>query len=162
MRIGRINRYTSFGSEMSFTPKKGDQQSLVEIYVCSSSYPISLNCALQCSIYLFTLNWHPSTSTGDPHSCILWGVSRIWICAFQIIHHRWFFFMEVEENSSKPELSQTPELDADLPEKGLPRLVIEKLVLENFKSYAGVRVDCFHVLVIYRKLVLFIRTLRQL
>lgn len=120
MRIGRINRYTSFGSEMSFTPKKGDQQSLVEIYVCSSSYPISLNCALQCSIYLFTLNWHPSTSTGDPHSCILWGVSRIWICAFQIIHHRWFFFMEVEENSSKPELSQTPELDADLPEKGLP------------------------------------------
>ncbi len=70
--------------------------------------------------------------------------------------------MEVEENSSKPELSQTPELDADLPEKGLPRLVIEKLVLENFKSYAGVRVDCFHVLVIYRKLVLFIRTLRQL
>lgn len=26
--------------------------------------------------------------------------------------------MEVEENSSKPELSQTPELDADLPEKG--------------------------------------------
>ena len=70
--------------------------------------------------------------------------------------------MEVEENSSKPELSQTPELDADLPEKGIPRLVIEKLVLENFKSYAGVRVGCCSILVISRKSVLFTRTSQQL
>lgn len=73
-----------------------------------------------------------------------------------------FSFMETEENSSKPELSQTPELDADLPEKGIPRLVIEKLVLENFKSYAGVKVRYFSRTVISRKLVLFIRISQQL
>ena len=48
--------------------------------------------------------------------------------------------MEVEEASVVQAVSKTPELDADLPAKGTPRLVIEKLVLENFKSYAGVRV----------------------
>ena len=48
--------------------------------------------------------------------------------------------MEVEETSVVQTASQTPELDADLPAKGAPRLVIEKLVLENFKSYAGVKV----------------------
>lgn len=48
--------------------------------------------------------------------------------------------MEVEETSVVKAVSKTPELDADLPAKGTPRLVIEKLVLENFKSYAGVKV----------------------
>ena len=49
-------------------------------------------------------------------------------------------YMEVEETSVVKAVSKTPELDADLPAKGTPRLVIEKLVLENFKSYAGVKV----------------------
>lgn len=48
--------------------------------------------------------------------------------------------MEVEETPAATEASKTPELDADLPKKGIPRLVIDKLVLENFKSYAGVKV----------------------
>ena len=48
--------------------------------------------------------------------------------------------MEVEETSVVQAVSKTPELDADLPAKGTPRLVIEKLVLENLKSYAGVKV----------------------
>lgn len=48
--------------------------------------------------------------------------------------------MEVEEKPATTEASKTPELDADLPKKGIPRLVIDKLVLENFKSYAGVKV----------------------
>lgn len=48
--------------------------------------------------------------------------------------------MEVEETPAATEVSKTPELDADLPKKGIPRLVIDKLVLENFKSYAGVKV----------------------
>lgn len=48
--------------------------------------------------------------------------------------------MEVEETPAAMEASKTPELDADLPKKGIPRLVIDKLVLENFKSYAGVKV----------------------
>ena len=53
-----------------------------------------------------------------------------------------FSVMEIEGNKAATEPSATPELDADLPKKGIPRLVIEKLVLENFKSYAGVKVGC--------------------
>lgn len=49
--------------------------------------------------------------------------------------------MEVEGTPAVTEPSKTPELDADLPKKGVPRLVIDKLVLENFKSYAGVKVS---------------------
>lgn len=49
--------------------------------------------------------------------------------------------MEVEGTPTVTEPSKTPELDADLPKKGVPRLVIDKLVLENFKSYAGVKVS---------------------
>ena len=48
--------------------------------------------------------------------------------------------MDVENSTIEVEQSKTPELDADMPKKGIPRLVIEKLVLENFKSYAGVKV----------------------
>ena len=48
--------------------------------------------------------------------------------------------METETSVSEHVASLTPELDADLPQKGVPRLIIEKLVLENFKSYAGVKV----------------------
>ena len=48
--------------------------------------------------------------------------------------------METEASDSEHMESLTPELDADLPQKGIPRLIIEKLVLENFKSYAGVKV----------------------
>lgn len=48
--------------------------------------------------------------------------------------------MDAEDSMIANEQSKTPELDADLPKKGIPRLVIEKLVLENFKSYAGVKV----------------------
>lgn len=48
--------------------------------------------------------------------------------------------MDVENSVLENEPSKTPELDADMPKKGIPRLVIEKLVLENFKSYAGVKV----------------------
>ena len=70
--------------------------------------------------------------------------------------------MDIEEETTNPVVSATPELDADLPAKGIPRLVIQKLVLENFKSYAGVKVfgldDCF----ISRRLVLSTRTLLQL
>lgn len=50
--------------------------------------------------------------------------------------------METEKAVSENVESLTPELDADLPQKGIPRLIIEKLVLENFKSYAGVKVGC--------------------
>ena len=48
--------------------------------------------------------------------------------------------MEVESNHKESNASNTSELDADLPPKGTPRFVIEKLVLENFKSYAGIKV----------------------
>lgn len=66
--------------------------------------------------------------------------------------------MEIEETSINPGVSTTPELDADLPAKGIPRLVIEKLVLENFKSYAGVRVIGSGSWFMGRRLVRFIRT----
>lgn len=70
--------------------------------------------------------------------------------------------MDIEEATASQVVSATPELDADLPVKGIPRLVIQKLVLENFKSYAGVKVfgldDCF----ISRRLVLSTRTSLQL
>lgn len=52
--------------------------------------------------------------------------------------------MDVENSVLENEPSKTPELDADMPKKGIPRLVIEKLVLENFKSYAGVKVHQFY------------------
>ena len=49
--------------------------------------------------------------------------------------------MDAEDSMIANGNSKTPELDADLPKKGIPRLVIKKLVLENFKSYAGVKVS---------------------
>ena len=70
--------------------------------------------------------------------------------------------MDIEEETTNPIVSATPELDADLPAKGIPRLVIQKLVLENFKSYAGVKVFGLDDYFISRRLVLFTRTLLQL
>ena len=96
--------------------------------------------------------WKGEFHTFKPRSQIIFSISQI-----LFIRN-----MEIENSTVEVEQSKTPELDADMPKKGIPRLVIEKLVLENFKSYAGVKVCSCSSIFSSRKLVPFIRTLHRL